>query len=239
MEHQTRYDLNAALETWRRELAAQPGLTAEARRQLETRLHNAIAELRHQGLTEEESFWLACRRVGRPQKPDDGCFPGGPAGVWRERVFWMAVALLALNLWTASAGMFINIIMRDFLPSLSGSYFSGHFYFVIVVIWLPLMTLAWLLVKGRFSFNHPRLAALFRSRRGLAMTVIAWVLFNAFLEFFDLLDQHSINNGSSRFHEAITGFTFIYLERMIWPLLLIALLVSLLPASRQKDPQQA
>src|SRR5580692_25579 len=40
MEHQTRFDLSAALQNWREELAAQPDLTAETRRELETHVNN-------------------------------------------------------------------------------------------------------------------------------------------------------------------------------------------------------
>ena len=36
MENQTRFDLNAAVENWRHELAAQPPLAPDDRRELET-----------------------------------------------------------------------------------------------------------------------------------------------------------------------------------------------------------
>ena len=56
MENQTRYDLNAAIENWRSELAAQVGLTTEIRRELETHLRDAIAGFQQRGLNDEESF---------------------------------------------------------------------------------------------------------------------------------------------------------------------------------------
>jgi hypothetical protein len=64
MEPQTRFDLNRALASWRRQLNAQSGLTADHRRELETHLWDSIADLRQCGLNEEEAFWLARRRVG-------------------------------------------------------------------------------------------------------------------------------------------------------------------------------
>jgi hypothetical protein len=66
MENQTRYDLNAAVENWRNELAAQPNLTSDDRRELETHLRAAIAGFQQRGLNDEESFWLARKRVGQP-----------------------------------------------------------------------------------------------------------------------------------------------------------------------------
>jgi len=68
METQTRYDLNAAIENWRNELAAQPNLATDDRRELETHLRDLISEFRQRGLNDEESFWLACKRVGQPQQ---------------------------------------------------------------------------------------------------------------------------------------------------------------------------
>jgi hypothetical protein len=66
MENQTRYDLNAAVENWRNELAAQPNLTSDDRRELETHLRAAIAGFQQRGLNDEESFCLARKRVGQP-----------------------------------------------------------------------------------------------------------------------------------------------------------------------------
>jgi hypothetical protein len=42
MENQTRFDLNAAVEDWRKELAAQPNLASDDRHELETHLRDAI-----------------------------------------------------------------------------------------------------------------------------------------------------------------------------------------------------
>ena len=65
MENQTRFDLNAAIESWRSELAAQPNLTPGDRRELETHLRDLISESRRKGLGDEESFRLACKKIGQ------------------------------------------------------------------------------------------------------------------------------------------------------------------------------
>src|ERR1017187_9250470 len=65
MENQTRYDLNAAVENWRNELAAQPNLASDDRRELETHLRDAIAGFQQRGLNDEESFWQACKKIGQ------------------------------------------------------------------------------------------------------------------------------------------------------------------------------
>jgi hypothetical protein len=65
MENQTRFDLNAAVENWRNELAAQPHLAPDDRRELETHLRDAIAGFQQRGLNDEESFWHARERTGQ------------------------------------------------------------------------------------------------------------------------------------------------------------------------------
>ena len=105
MENQTRFDLNAAIESWRQELAAQPNLTSDDRRELETHLRDAITGFQQRGLNEEESFWLARRRVGQPQQLSDEFAKADPAKVWRERVFWMWLAVCLL--------IFLGRMFRD------------------------------------------------------------------------------------------------------------------------------
>src|ERR1700733_6571266 len=65
MENQTCFDLNAALENWRAELAAQPNFSADDRRELETHLRDTFAEMKVRGLSEEESFRLASKKLGQ------------------------------------------------------------------------------------------------------------------------------------------------------------------------------
>jgi len=68
MKVQPDFELNAAIEAWRAELATQAGLTATARRELEAHLLDAIAGFQKQGLNDEVSFRLACERVGEPKQ---------------------------------------------------------------------------------------------------------------------------------------------------------------------------
>jgi len=124
METQTRFDLNAAIANWQQELAAQPDLTPEVRRELETHLRDTIAELQQRGLNNEESFWLAHRRTGRPQQLSEEFAKGDPSNAWRDRVFWIVTGLLFVNFWGSLVNQFTSPVsvpslrerVRDFLP---------------------------------------------------------------------------------------------------------------------------
>jgi hypothetical protein len=58
------FDFSAAIKNWRRDLSSQRNLRPDARRELEAHLRDSFAELRERGLNEEESFWLARKRIG-------------------------------------------------------------------------------------------------------------------------------------------------------------------------------
>ncbi len=124
MENQTRFDLNAAIEKWRQELAAQPNLAADDRRELETHLRDAIAGFQQRGLNDEESFWLARRRVGKPPRLGEEFVKADPAKVWRERIFWMAFCSFSLPLWRS-----INSFFEAMIPDVLG---RNGFYSVII-----------------------------------------------------------------------------------------------------------
>ena len=65
MENQTRFNLNAAVENWRNELATQPNLASDDRRELETHLRDLISEFQRKGLDEQKSFELAREKIGQ------------------------------------------------------------------------------------------------------------------------------------------------------------------------------
>ncbi len=128
MENQARYDLNAAIENWRQELAKQASLTPEIRRELETHLRDAIAGFQQRGLNDEESFWLASRRVGQPPQLSEEFAKADPAKVWRQRIVWFLSALFVINLWRSFFNALYLMILPQVvtLPQVVPGYFYEH-----------------------------------------------------------------------------------------------------------------
>src|ERR1035438_1896546 len=147
MTNPTRFDLNAAIENWRQELAAQPNFASDDRRELETHLRNAIAGFQQHGLNDEESFWLARRRVGQPQQLGEEFVKANPVKVWRERAFLIVLALSLIQFWTiVSPYLWREIVswthylpswlqdgeIFDYAPLYTLAYFSPIFCFIIL-----------------------------------------------------------------------------------------------------------
>jgi hypothetical protein len=97
MEAQTGFNLTAAIQNWHQELTAQRGLTLEDRRELESHLRDSISELRQHGVSEEEAFRLACRRLGGPQPLAEEFVKEDQARAWRKRLFGKALAHSNMN----------------------------------------------------------------------------------------------------------------------------------------------
>ncbi len=110
METATRFDLNVAVMAWRDELQRQPSIAANAILELEEHLLCSVEEIQKSGLTEEEAFLVALRRLGQPARLEPEFRKGDPATVWRQRVFWMAVGWFAMCLWGRIFGPFTVFI---------------------------------------------------------------------------------------------------------------------------------
>ena len=246
MENQTRFDLNNALENWRNELAVQPNLSADDRRELETHLRDAFAELKSRGLSEEESFWLARRRVGQPQQLAEEFIKADPMPVWRERVFWLVLTLLAIRLWNVVAsslttpfftsalhasklGGWLPQWVSFYLPTWVDDLSSTSIYVFLSVainVLFPL-TIVFLLVRGKNQKLRAIMDFIFKSRTRFIVYLIALVT-------LDYVASSSIWNAlmaKSQFH---TNFFSVFWWNHAFGLFcLIALAVWLMPAQNR------
>ena len=255
MENQTCYDLNAALENWRQELAAQSGLTPEVRRELETHLCDAMAGFQQRGLSDEESFWLARRRVGQPTQLAEEFVKADPAKVWRERVFWMGVAFLVVNLWGTILQGFLqgytigntryfppirleNSLsdwvlfylphwLREF-PGISGSVFFGQFIRLIPIVCCALFLSSGRLKGGRFIWQF-----IFQSRTRFVLLGMFLIVTVNWLSVF-------LSNPPEYMHASVAAMFF---NRLVystpWDFSLVALIAWLLPPQSKKTSEPA
>ena len=263
METQTRYDLNAAIDNWRSELAAQINLTAEVRRELETHLRDAIVGFQQRGLNDEESFWLARRRVGQPPQIAEEFTKANPAAVWRERIFWAAVMLLIIRLWSGIS-MMIWAIFRTIAttPYMLNNYHSVspfpdwvRFYLPLpsnidlyellfsptstmvfnFLSLLPVIGIALLLSRGQLSQSFSWMQFFFRSRRRFLFISATLFSFYFLLLINSLLRYPNQPNNPSWSSLVIT----MNVIGLLYPAILVGLIAWLLPPQNQKTPKRA
>jgi hypothetical protein len=231
MENQTRFNLNAAVESWRQELAAQPNLASDDRRELETHLRDAVAGFQQRGLNEEESFWLARRRVGQPLQLSEEFEKADPAKVWRERVFWMVLAGLCMSLWSS----LVDCIFFRFPPqSFLGLLFS---YGYMLLFYLPPIGLAVFLAKGRLTQCSKILVTFFRSRWRLAICAVIFIIFTKGYVSFTQYRYYRTDHEDGAI--TLSRLWFNIFSETVWPLMLVVVATWLMPAQNRKTPKRA
>jgi hypothetical protein len=249
MENQTRFDLNAAVENWRNELAAQPNLASDDRRELETHLRDAIAGFQQRGLNDEESFWLARKRVGQPQQLVEELVKADPTKVWRGRAFWIMIVLFAFQLWNkVSPHLWEKIAFphwnhHDISTLHSASWLDhvilssngvlSYALFQTLCNLLPIFCFVILFATGRMNWADRAFKFIVRSRLQFVLMSLALVL--VFHYYDDSVGALTTVAGSNWFSQYCTGVLFTNL----WPLALIILIAWLMLPQNRKTPKRA
>ena len=180
MENQTRYDLNAAVENWRNELAAQPHLAPDDRRELETHLRDAIAGFQQRGLNDEESFWLAHRRVGQPEKVGAEFRKVSLTKTRWESLFWFAFVVLAIPMWFLGKMGFHQLVVnfrdiRSFFANIDGIMALSLSMFLAG--W-PIFAFAGILAKIRTSPRFSVLSPFLKTRARITIATVVLTVFS-------------------------------------------------------------
>ena len=155
METTTSFDLNQAIQCWLENLSAHATVSRNDLAELESHLRDSMAMLQGQGLSAEEAFHIAARRLGRPADLAQEFGAINQGIVWRQRAFWMLTGML---FWTVGSGV-IGI-------GNSGAVYVGSWFTKdgLLLGWLGgalhLLSLAavivafWLLANGRFAGSN-------------------------------------------------------------------------------------
>jgi hypothetical protein len=109
MENPTSFDLNRAIETWRRKLAQSPAFRSENLDELESHLRDSTVVLQTRGLSPEEAFDVAAKRVGGQTTLEKEYAKINGDLIWAQRGLWMLIGILA---WQLAYG-FINLLSQN------------------------------------------------------------------------------------------------------------------------------
>ena len=173
MEPATRFDLEAAIQTWRAHLSEELAGQADALAELEEHLRTSVAALRQTGLSDEESLLVAQQRLGSAPKLGAEFRRSNPASVWRRRVLWMALGCIGVHLWSSFVSPIRTwLSMQMTQGSETWRIVAPVAYMVIALV--PLLV-AIPLAKGTLAAPLQRLLPLFANRRRAAWTLSIFV----------------------------------------------------------------
>jgi hypothetical protein len=111
MANETSFDLNVAIQRWRENLAQSPAFRSENLNELESHLRDSVAALQAKGLSAEEVFIIAARRLGTCKALEAEFGKVNRKILWADRVLWM---LVGLQFWR-----FVFDIVNAVVPALA------------------------------------------------------------------------------------------------------------------------
>ncbi len=180
MEIPTPFDLNDAIHRWRENLAGSPAFRAENLDELEAHLRDSVSALAAKGLSDEEAWWVAMRRVGCHEDLHQEYQKLNRKGIWLERAVWIVVGSQLLGILGYASSIAANLtICAGILADLRGhalglvGLIAGP-AFIFLLLWR-----GWRYTRVRANWwscfepwvrNHP-----LRLLVGMAMS---WLLFS-------------------------------------------------------------
>jgi hypothetical protein len=200
MEDTAGFGLNRAIADWRHQLGQSPAYRADDLEEMESHLRDAVEQLRTAGLTDEEAFLVATRRVGPPQVLEAEFAKINGRSVWLDRLLWMLVGVQAWLLtgalantvsWLTGWFVFTYFNGSGWLPrKLDGSILSIPMLLVSVINLLAIA--AFCVLCWRYARRiGPRLPELLRQPgwlvRRLVVLCMAILLANLFLRLAQAL----------------------------------------------------
>lgn len=93
------FDLENELQVWKQRVSQLETLRYHDVEELESHLRDSITELTKQGLSEQEAFFVAIRRVGDPNSLEHEFGKVNGRHVWATRVFWMLAGFLVFEVY--------------------------------------------------------------------------------------------------------------------------------------------
>ena len=122
MEEKTSFDLNSAIQRWKAELARSPEFCKQDLDELECHLDDSVGELQTRGLSAEEAFIIATRRIGpRSVLATEFSRVNNPA-IWADRLLWAVLGFVFVgvvrSIYALPLILFVPIDLPGFLPAI-------------------------------------------------------------------------------------------------------------------------
>jgi hypothetical protein len=219
------FDLNQQIIQWRKSLGQSESLVRSDLDELESHLRDQIDQLTLSGLSPEEAFWVAQRRIGNAANlPGEYAKVNGSA-VFRRRLQWMLVGILA----------YLLIFNLSRLASLAGTLGAfGAGYHGYITGWIGQIAQALVVLAGLAlvvaTMKSPGIGRLATSAGGglfFGLIIVVGLLFLIAAQFliqFLMVRFVDVEDfGKSAF--ILNGFTMAY--SVLIPILVVTLLLLL------------
>ena len=179
MEHPTTFNLNRALQNWRDELSQSPVFGGENMDELESHLRDSVALLQTTGLSAEEAFTIAVRRIGKEDSLENEYGKINAQAVWVDRLFWMLIGVQVWGLVSSLLRLLTSTAVLYYWSIASSAFQAGArtvpvaiFTLVQVGSLMGSFLLCWWLINRKGKNIAVRISPLLQRRATLVLTCI-------------------------------------------------------------------
>lgn len=217
-----------AIKSWKLELAERQTMTASDIEELEAHLRDEMDSLSVAGLSEEESFFIASRRIGSPDGLSREYAKINTEVIWRNRFFWMIMGIVLMQFFSTCA----NFFARG--GALIGCQLIGWSSLTVGVIAaaIQIATMLWLCLG--LYFAAVKLSVFQRLRQKTRIRIIIVVIgLNVLLGLgagigYNLLLVRMF--GAEKLGQLYLGYNYsTYGLAILWPIVWLTLLIWLMP----------
>ena len=165
--------LEELLRTWKEDLLHHESVRPLDAAELELHVRDSVAQLSEKGLSDEEAFWVATKRLGYSAALGREFSKVNGGYVWTQRVFWMLAGFLLVHLWGMLASGIASLAQA--LAAASGG--NGP---VLSCVWVGLTVLSWIAILcwlGQLAGKgHAETLARWSSRVSPSIALLAYVM---------------------------------------------------------------
>jgi hypothetical protein len=232
------FNLDEAIGQWRGTMACGGACTSSDLDELETHVRDQIDHLLSANLTEEEAFSVALHRLGNPEALRVEYAKMNPAGLWRERLFWMLAGILGLWLISALATGMSSVctlggLMAGVQGGALGAVQAGSYA-------LAFACLVWLCITTRHAAARWTSAHVIGRSRSRYVAVVALLLGVILAGRLTSGLSHAFVSrwvGSQQLGQMAIVQTYISLSTSV--VLSVVIVVAAASLLRGREPQQA
>ena len=151
------FELSKAILQWRRSFQKGCSLSTDRIDELESHLRESVSELNRKGLSEEESFVVAMKRLGYAQTLDAEFQKNNLLGVNHDRLFWMLLGYLAVTICGILSTAIVSSLSTGMAYAGAGGTATGVVATLVqIVFWTAVLLLISQPTVSRVFGRYPR-----------------------------------------------------------------------------------
>jgi hypothetical protein len=234
METTSKFDLNQAMSGWRDSFAITTSIASNDLRELETHLTDSISKLQRAGLTEEDAFVIASRRLGNPTALANEFRSIDPHTIWVTRAIWILLSIqifklgnFLISIFGGVAQMAVAIYIRaqqgygnEKTQMLVSTWVS--LWFSTIAAWIIFPVILYILWRGISRKRINLHTLLMQARQRIWKVGITLCLVPIFLQILSLLVRFQVNRLTS---SPASTFHLKYISPMMGLVLVNMLLI--------------